>query len=308
MKKIPGQLSLLTLVYVLSLSGCERSVKTHEGDYYSAPLGSPTENQSELAGLPTDPAQLIARAQAAKTVGKNDEALFYFVKALEIKPNDTLALLTVGQIHRERGNLDLAEMAYRLVLKTKPADVDALEGLGLTLLERQAYQEAEGFLQSAIRAEPRRWLAQNGLGSIAIHDERYPQAIAHYEAALAIQPHDAQLLTNLGYARFQNQDWQGALSAYDAALQSDSSYESAWLNRGLLLARQGRDKEALASFKHVMNEADAYNDLGYIHMMQGEIDEAYALFEKAMRISPTFHEKASENLRKLKSMHDTRNW
>lgn len=308
MNNASGYAQLVVLFfYILCLSGCEKSVKTHEGSYYSTPLELSADSHNDLAGLPTDFTKLISRAQAAKTLGKKDEALFYYVKALETKPNDIIALSAVGKIHYERGNLDLAEMAYRLVLKSKPGHVDALEGLGLTLLGRNAYQEAEGFLNAVIRSEPRRWQAHNGLGLIAIHKEKFPQAISHYEDALRIQPHDAQLLTNLGYARFQNHEWQGALSAYDAAIQFDSSYESAWLNRGLLLARQGRDKEALVSFQHVMNEADAYNDLGYIHMSQGDIDEAYVLFEKAMKVSPMFHEKASENLRKLKAMNDTRN-
>jgi Tfp pilus assembly protein PilF len=50
-----------------------------------------------------------------------------------------------------------------------------------------------------------------------------------------------------------------------------------------------------------MSEADAYNDLGYIHMQQGNVDAAYELFEKAIAVSPSFHVKANENLRRLKS-------
>lgn len=308
MNKVTGLSSVFMLAYTLQLSGCEKSIKTHETNYFTTSLLPSSESPNDLPELPTDPSQLISRAQAANALGKTDVALFYFVKALEIKPNDVIALLAVGKIHRARSNLDLAEMAYRLVLKDKPGHIEALEGLGLTLLERHSYREAESFLEAAIKSEPRRWEAHNGLGLIAIEDERFPQAIGHYEDALRSHPQDAQLLTNLGYARFQNKDWQGALSACDAALRLDSRYESAWLNRGLVLARMGRDKEALASLQHVMDEADAYNDLGYIHMAEGDIDAAYALFEKAMKTSPTFHKKAYENMQKLKTMNDLRSW
>ena len=292
----------------LSLAGCATSIKTHDGVDRSSSLAVSTEKQDEVTGLPTDSSQLLSRAEAARTLGKNDEALFYFVKALEANPNDIPALLAVGTIHRGRGNLDLAEMAYRLALKRSAGNVDALEGLGLTLLQKNSHQEAESLLKAAVRSDARRWQAHNGLGLIAIHADQPVQAIGHYEEALKVQPRDSQLLTNLGFAKYQSHDWQGALAAYDAAIQLDPTLESAWLNKGLLFAKQGRDREALESFRQVMNEADAYNDLGYIYMTRGDLDEAYALFDKAVKLSPTFHEKANENLQKLKAMNDAKRW
>jgi tetratricopeptide (TPR) repeat protein len=118
---------------------------------------------------------------------------------------------------------------------------------------------------------------------------------------LSVQPRNAECLNNLGFAKYESRDWMGALRAYDAALAIDPGYEAAWMNKALLLARQGDDQAALAAFRRVMNEADAYNDLGYIHMTQGDVDGAYELFEKAIATSPTFHVKANENLRRLKS-------
>ena len=253
------------------------------------------------AGSPADVPPLLMRAESLLKRGKADEALFHFVKALSIEPRNIQGLLGVGSIHRAKGNTDLADLAYGMVLKQQPRNAEALEGMGLTRLASNSRREAEKYLSEAVKADPKRWQAHNALGLLASQSGQYGQAIGHYEQALRVQPRNAECLNNLGYAKYQARDWLGALRAYDAALAIDPGYESAWMNKALLLARQGDDQAALAAFRRVMTEADAYNDLGYIHMTQGDVDGAYELFEKAIAASPTFHVKANENLRLLRN-------
>lgn len=252
-------------------------------------------------GSPADVPPLLSRAESLQRRGKMDEALFYFVKVLNIEPQNPRALLGVGAIHRNKGNHDLAELAYGMVLKQQPKNAEALEGMGLSWIGEKSNREAEKYLTAAVKADPRRWQAHNALGLLASQAGQQVQAISHYEQALRVQPRNAECLNNMGYAKYEARDWLGALRAYDAALAIDPGYESAWMNKALLLARQGDDQAALAAFRRVMTEADAYNDLGYIHMQQGDVDGAYELFEKAIAASPTFHVKANENLRRLKN-------
>lgn len=252
-------------------------------------------------GLPADVPPLLSRAENLLKRGKADEALFYFVKVLSIEPQNIQGLLGVGSIHRAKGNTDLADLAYGMVLKQQPRNAGALEGMGLTRLASNSRREAENYLSAAVKADPRRWQAHNALGLLASESGQYVQAISHYEQALQVKPRNAECLNNLGFAKYESRDWMGALRAYDAALTIDPRFESAWMNKALLMARQGDDQAALAAFRRVMTEADAYNDLGYIHMTEGDVDGAYELFEKAITASPTFHVKANENLRRLKS-------
>ena len=301
----PGLLRVrgtLPLLYCLVLSGC---VWFAPGKT-SRPVVDTTEPWSpkpvEAAqGSPADVPPLLSRAEGLLKRGKTDEALFYFVKVLNIEPQNPQALLGVGAIHRNKGNHDLAELAYEMVLKQQPKNAEALEGMGLSRLAEHSNREAEKYLTAAVKADPQRWHAHNALGLLASGSGQYGQAISHYEQALRAQPGNAECLNNLGYAKYEARDWTGAMRAYDAALAIDPGYESAWMNKALLLARQGDDQAALAAFRRVMTEADAYNDLGYIHMTEGDVDGAYELFEKAIAASPTFHGKANENLRRLKS-------
>ena len=252
------------------------------------------------AGSPAEVPPLVARAESLLKRGKDDEALFYFVKALSIEPRNIQGLLGVGSIHRAKGNTDLAELAYGMVLKQQPRNAGALEGMGLSHLASNSRRAAETYLSDAVKVDPKRWQAHNALGLLASESGQFGQAIGHYEQALRVQPRNAECLNNLGFAKFESRDWMGALRAYDAALAIDPGYESAWMNKALLLARQGDDQAALVAFRRVMSEADAYNDLGYIHMQQGDVDAAYEFFEKAIAVSPSFHIEANQNLHRLK--------
>ena len=292
----------LPLLCCLVLSGCAWIApgKTSRSVVNTPEPWSPKPVEA-AQGSPADVPPLLSRAVSLQKRGQTDEALFYFVKVLNIEPQNAQALLGVGAIHRNKGNHDLAELAYGMVLEQQPKNAEALEGMGLSRLSEHSDREAEKYLTAAVKADPQRWQAHNALGLLASQSGQSAQAISHYEQALRMQPRNAECLDNLGYAKYEARDWTGALRAYDAALAIDPGYESAWMNKALLLARQGDDQAALAAFRHVMNEADALNDLGYIHMTQGDLDGAYELFEKAIAASPTFHVKANENLRRLKS-------
>jgi tetratricopeptide (TPR) repeat protein len=67
----------------------------------------------------------------------------------------------------------------------------------------------------------------------------------------------------------------------------------------------GRYEEALEVFKKNGDEAAAYNNLGYVFMIEGKNKEAIEAFEKALEIKPGFYLKAYENLKKAKTAHSS---
>ena len=73
----------------------------------------------------------------------------------------------------------------------------------------------------------------------------------------------------------------------------------------MTLCKLGRYEEALEVFKKSGDEAAAYNNLGYIFMIEGKNKEAIEAFEKALEIKPGFYTKAYENLKKAKTAHSS---
>jgi Flp pilus assembly protein TadD len=64
-------------------------------------------------------------------LGRFDEALEAYRKALEIKPTFTHALYEQGSIHFRRGDYSAAVESFRKVLQSEPTHLYALHGLGM---------------------------------------------------------------------------------------------------------------------------------------------------------------------------------
>ncbi|MCQ3971775.1 tetratricopeptide repeat protein, partial [Klebsiella pneumoniae] len=86
----------------------------------------------------------------AYRAGDLDQALFQYLRALELEPERFEALVWVGRIHRERGNIQLAEMAFDEVLRKAPNDLDALAEMGMLQLARREQERARELLERAV--------------------------------------------------------------------------------------------------------------------------------------------------------------
>jgi Flp pilus assembly protein TadD len=253
----------------------------------------------ELQEVSSDAPSSQKRADQLLQQGNKDEALYYYVRVLEFDEKNMDALNKIGEIHAGQGHYGPAELAYQLALKLEPKNATALEGLGLIQLNTDRQAEAKQSLAAAIAIDPSLWRAGNGLGLIADKMGDYSHARQYYESALKTKPNMPMLMNNLGYSKYLSGDWQGALQSFNEVSILDGKYNPAWLNQGLVYARLGNDAAALQAFMHVLDEADAYNNLGYIYMMNNNPPAAYECLQKAISLSPTYHKLANENLKRL---------
>ncbi|MDX1810381.1 MAG: tetratricopeptide repeat protein [Gammaproteobacteria bacterium] len=242
------------------------------------------------------------KATVALQQGDLDTALIYYVKALEHDDKDVEALNGIANIHFERGNNDLAILAYRMTLAEYPDNLDAKQGLGLSLVKANKYEEARFVLLNALADNPQRARIYNGLGVISDIQRYYEEARWFYARGLMIEENSPVLMTNLGYSYYLENKWDNAEKIYYKVLESHPNHIQAQLNLGLLKARQGELYDALSAFQKVLTEPQAYNELGYIMMLDNKYTMAEQLFNKAISASPSYFEKAHDNLEKLKEL------
>lgn len=300
------RLTLPVLAALMLLSGC-------------ASMGAPTEGgmgenkglyagKSELlfgTALPVTTAEeAIARAQGALAKGDLDRALFEYIRALDVDPGNAEALNRIGAIHVRKGSDELAEKAYRMALEGNPNLEEAQVGLGSLLMRDRNYAEARQHLEAAVRLNARSAAALNALGVLDDLQRRYQAAQARYQQALAISP-DKRVYNNLGYSRYLSADWKGAATAFQKALLQDPDYERAWRNLALVRARQGRYEDAIDAISRVESLPKAYNDIGYLAMLDGDLESAEYLLTDAQRLSPEYYPLAETNLRRLALLEST---
>jgi hypothetical protein len=98
----------------------------------------------------------------------------------------------------------------------------------------------------------------------------------------------------------QIQHWRTSLSLFTWATGVTDQFYLDWYNLGCKAREQGQFAQAIVYFgKALSREADitpwtdhsrGYNDLGYCYLHEGQISNAVANFEKALKIKPKFPE------------------
>ncbi len=243
--------------------------------------------------------EAMAKGDEALRNGYTDLALFNYIRALELDESSYEAFYKIGSIHARQGKSGLAELAYRWTLKSDANHAGALEGVGLILLAKRQYNPAQKALAKAVKADPRRWRAHDGLGVIADLKKKYRKADAYYRAALHIVPNSPRVLNNLGYSKYLSGNWNDAQRMFVMALNFDPQYERASMNLGLLHTRSGRFDKALQAFRRVMDEPSAYNNVGYVCMIDGNDKMAETFFRKAIQLSASYYPAANDNLKRV---------
>jgi len=280
----------LTLVAIaLTIGGCASSA------------GTKADTQNPFASYPV--ADIIEAGNKSLESGETERAVYIYMQALEIEQSaETWYRIGIGK--GRLGDRGYAWQAFKEAIKLDPTHVGAQEELGLTYMAMAQPEPATFHLKQATELDPQRWRAWNALGVLADMDKQYALAVSYYEAGLLAAPRSPMLMTNIGYSYYLAGDMEQASAWFGRALIVDPEFAPAVKNLALLYARQGWYDQAVKTFSKVTGKPQAYNDVGYVAMRQGDYEQAHELLTEAIRLSPVYYEKAYENLATLKKQMD----
>lgn len=289
----------------LVLAGCETNPEVPIN--LAQPDPDRIQRVDEAAATPLDELDMdvvLARAEGFRKIGKPNEALFYYVIYLEREPQNPAALAAVGQIHLEKRNLDLARTALEMSLEGAPENAATLESLGVIALKQKDWVGASTYLQNALKLNPKAPRTLTSLGLLADQKGDYSKAQDFYREAIVLDPKSPGIRNNLAYSYYLRSDFALALKTADDALQITPNHEGLRMNRSLFLMKLDRTEQALANFRQFLSEPDAFNNMGYLYLQAGDYSTARHYLERAVQASPSYHELAHQNLKKLSHLED----
>lgn len=273
----------------------------------TGPSGAAKDQAKLLAAFEgLEPAEIIRAGDAAAASGDAERALFIYNQALILEESAD-AWYRIGQVFWELDKKPQAWRAYATALQLDPEYALAHEEIGLLHMAMKQQEPAEHHLKRAIELDASSWRANNALGVLADVRKDYDSAIAHYNAALDVNPGSAILLNNLGYSHYLAGNYLEAEKILRMAVGIDSSYKPAVANLGLSHARRRDYGEAVEILRQVMDDRQAYNDVGFVAYHNGDLEDAAWLLTEAIRVSPNYYEAARNNLRLVRKAMDIDN-
>ncbi len=190
-------------------------------------------NQAEAAlkeslGLANDdPYTYLYLARIAMKENENQNAQFYFQKALAVNPRLEEAHLYYGLFLTKGNQFEAAGNEYEIARSLAPRDPRPYVGLGNLHYHTQNYQAAVQAFETALNVDPNNVEAHDGLGATYFQAGDLRRSQRAFEEALAINPQDSTALNNLGVLLEKEGRFDEAERAFNRALSVDPSNDQA---------------------------------------------------------------------------------
>jgi arylsulfatase A-like enzyme/Tfp pilus assembly protein PilF len=219
------------------------------------------------------------------------EAIGYFKKALELKPDYDLPVINIANCYRNLGQPDAALAGYEHYLTIDPKNAHVRYQVGELYLDRGDTAKAEQNFRQALEINPKHAPALVALGVLAFNRHDIGTAEREARAALEMKSDVRLAHYNLALIAEERNDVRTAEAEYRKELEIHPDAYRAAFNLGRLCERMGNRDGQIAALKQAVDAnaqgsearvflAKAYLDAGV------NFDEAIALARKAVELAP----------------------
>jgi tetratricopeptide (TPR) repeat protein len=197
------------------------------------------------------PSYLATLGAALTKLGRQEEALQVFDKAVQLKPDDADLWRHMGNALLEAGRSGDALLCFQHAVELNLTDADAAYKAGVLLKEEGRLDEALVYLDRSADARPDYAPTFAMRGFVRASLNKHQQAIGDYELAIRLDPQHAEAYSNLGNAFRTLGQSERALVWYDRSLELEPDIANA-TNRALILTELGRFLEARVAYQYAM--------------------------------------------------------
>ncbi len=249
-----------------------------------------TELEQLISSNPNHVEGIRLQANVLEQLGRNDEAIVTYQRALGLAPhcfelNHELGRL-LWKVGKHKEALPLLENATRL----QPQSYQAWADLGVTHHVLGNAEQGIECLKKALEIEPDRADTIASLAVVYAERKDNEQAIKYFEKALELDGNNPQILCNYGALLSQINKYEQAIEHYEKAIAIQPNLAHAYSNLGVLLRETGKLEEGIEYCRKAIeinpNLADAYGNLALLLKEKGEVDEAIELCHRALAINP----------------------
>jgi tetratricopeptide (TPR) repeat protein len=180
------------------------------------------------------------------TLGRIDEAMLRYQRALSLKPDTALTHINLGAALAAKGRLVDAITHYERALILQPGHAGAHYNLGIALAAQGSTEDAVSHYQRAVAVKPDYADAHNNLGVAFAAQGNSEDAAAHYRKALAANPNHAEAHNNLANIFREQGNFDQAMAHYDQAIAVQPDNAEAHYHRAEIKTFHPGDEDLIA--------------------------------------------------------------
>ena len=241
---------------------------------------------------PEDAWAIGSRGQTYQAMGRYDDALTDLSRAIELKPEYAWAITSRGNTYRAMGRYDDALTDYNRAIERHPEDAFALTRRGLTYWLMGRHDDALTDFSRAIELDPEYAWAIANRGDTYRDMGRYDDALTDLNRAIEVDPEYAWAFANRGDTYRDMGRYDDALTDLNRAIEVDPEYAWAITSRGATHRDMGRYDDALTDYSRAIElkpeYAFAITSRGHTYRDMGRYDDALTDYSRAIEVDPEY--------------------
>jgi tetratricopeptide (TPR) repeat protein/serine/threonine protein kinase len=231
------------------------------------------------------------RGNAFQNLGRFDEAISDYTKAIELNPKLADAWHNRGALYCDRlGQPEKALADLSKALELEPKDAENWFNRGETYTELDQPQKALADYNKAIELEPKFVQALNNRGNAYAKLDRPEKALADYNKAIELAPTVTRAWWSRGVLYWNLGQLDKALADHTKAIEVEPDNAAIWHNRGLLYQELNELQKALADYTEAIEldpkYAQALSGRGSVYLSLNQPQKALADISKAIELDP----------------------
>jgi hypothetical protein len=252
-----------------------------------------------VQSLPVKPADPSVLQDASRAIdgGRLEEAKLLIVRAISEGFRGAPVERLTADLSFASGRYLEGLVAYQHLAESPDKQIGDCEKGAIAALELGRIDAARPLVGCAVAPKHPSWRAWNARGVLADFAHDWPAADEAYARAHELAPKEARVVNNQGWSKLLRGNWASAVPFFENAAILDPQSER--IANNLELA-----KEAIAADlpQRLPGEADRdwairLNDAGVAAELLGDKKRAIAAFTQALDASPTWYDRASNNLK-----------
>ncbi len=222
-------------------------------------------------------------------LGKPDQALKSFQRALAADPENHEAWRWIAMLHTSQGNLDAAIRAYQRLAEQQPSDQFLLSTLADLYVLQGDLTQAASLYEQLVRQDDASAQLHFNLGVLYGRLNQFASAVQELSRAVALSPDSSDMRVALGLTYEINHQPNDAVQQYEEAIRLDPLNPRVYHHAARVYAAQDRWPDAVADYQAILDLApkdlEAVNGLVQAWIAQRKFGEAQGLLAQQLAIS-----------------------